>query len=63
MKKQIHKKLSLSKETLRNLSERELAGVVGGACTATCCNSCPPATCRSDCQCATDFCTNASNCC
>lgn len=30
MKKRLEKKLSLSKETLRNLSERELTGVVGG---------------------------------
>lgn len=63
MRKQIRKRLSLSKETLRNLSERELAGVVGGACTGTCCNSCPPETCRSDCQCVTDACTELSNCC
>ena len=30
MKKRLEKKLSLSKETLRNLSERELTGIVGG---------------------------------
>lgn len=48
MKKRIEKKLSLSRETLRNLSERELAGVLGGesrwcgsggtssSCTDTC---------------------------
>jgi hypothetical protein len=35
MKKQIEKKLRLSKETLRNLSERELLDAVGGA-TTTC---------------------------
>jgi hypothetical protein len=37
MKKQL-KKLSLSKETLRNLSGHEMKGVVGGV-TNTCCNS------------------------
>lgn len=35
MKKQLQKRLQLSKETLRNLSERELQGVAGGA-TTTC---------------------------
>lgn len=30
MKKQITKRLQLSKETLRNLSERDLQGAVGG---------------------------------
>jgi len=54
MKKKLNERLSLSKETLRNLSEREMEGVVGGltrlctatdgaGCTDTCpsCNSCP----------------------
>lgn len=51
MKKQINQKLALSKATLRNLSERELGGVVGGVtqlcsggtsscCTDTCGNWC-----------------------
>lgn len=47
MKKQITKKLTLNKETLRNLSERELTVAVGGA-TALC------ETRRSDCWCITD---------
>jgi hypothetical protein len=48
--KKINKRLSLSKETLRNLSERELTGVAGGAtttcsgttssCTYDSCNTC-----------------------
>ena len=53
--KKLQKKLSLSKETLRNLSGHELQGIVGGV-TITCCNSstetgdsCP--------FCATDKCT------
>ncbi len=36
--KKLQKKLSLSKETLRNLSGQELQGIVGGV-TVTCCNS------------------------
>lgn len=36
--KKLNKKLSLSKETLRNLSGHELQGIVGGV-TITCCNS------------------------
>jgi len=63
MKKQITKKLSLSKETLRNLSEREMVGVVGGF-SRTCCNSCTD---WSDCSCPTDTCTDTctdlSKCC
>ncbi|HRC87075.1 MAG TPA: class I lanthipeptide [Thermoanaerobaculia bacterium] len=54
MKKQITKKLTLSKETLRNLSERELEGVVGGA-TRTLCSggtsSCCTDTCFRTCDC------------
>jgi hypothetical protein len=53
--KKLQKKLSLSKETLRNLSGHEMQGIVGGV-TNTCCNSstetgdsCP--------HCVTDFCT------
>jgi acid phosphatase family membrane protein YuiD len=54
MKKQL-KKLSLSKETLRNLSGHELKGVVGGV-TMGCCNSsdisetCPSCRCTAACQ-------------
>ena len=36
--KKLQKKLSLNKETLRNLSGQELQGIVGGV-TITCCNS------------------------
>ena len=36
--KKLQKKLSLSKETLRNLSGQELQGIVGGV-TMSCCNS------------------------
>ena len=36
--KKLPKKLTLSKETLRNLSGHELQGIVGGV-TFTCCNS------------------------
>ena len=53
MKREIHRKLTLSKETLRNLSERELSAAVGGA-TALCqptglsdCNPCPTESCSS----------------
>lgn len=64
MKKQLRKRLSLSKETLRNLSEREMSGVVGGI-TQTCCNSCSDGcdTQLSDCRCPSQFCTELSNCC
>jgi hypothetical protein len=61
MKKQITKKLQLSKETLRDLSERDLQGAVGGA-TARCtptglsdCFACPTETC-SDGSCQTWTC-------
>lgn len=60
MKKQL-KKLSLSKETLRNLSGHEMQGVVGGV-TASCCNSsgetgdtCPSCYCSERC---TSLCTS-----
>lgn len=56
--KKLQKKLTLSKETLRNLSGQEMQGIVGGV-TYTCCNSstetgdsCP--------HCATDWCTRFS---
>ncbi len=66
MKKQIGRRLSLSKETLRNLSERELAAAVGGA-TTTCCGTTSGCTYASECHCATDSCTgyttDCSNCC
>jgi hypothetical protein len=58
MKKQITRKLELSKETLRNLSERDLKGAVGGIsfiCPPTGisnCNPCPTESC-SDGSCST----------
>jgi hypothetical protein len=71
MKKQITSKLHLSKETLRNLSERDLQGAVGGV-TFRCTNYCQP-TGPSDCAaCPTESCltggscqtaTNGGNCC
>jgi len=36
MKKRLTQKLELTKETLRNLSERDLEGVVAGATGTTC---------------------------
>jgi hypothetical protein len=66
MKKQLQRKISLNKETLRNLSGREMIGVAGGI-TATCCNSsdqtyatCGGYSCR---HCASDTCTVDTNCC
>lgn len=52
MKKRIGKKLSLSKETLRNLSERELGNVVGGGPTETrlCCSGGASSCCTEDCS-------------
>ena len=61
MKKQITKKLSLSKETLRNLSERDLQAAVGGVslnCQPTGlteCAACPTESC-SDGSCSTFRC-------
>ena len=51
MKKRIGTKLSLSKETLRNLSERELGNVVGGGTTETrtCCSGGTSSCCTEDC--------------
>jgi hypothetical protein len=57
MKKRIEKKLSLSRETLHNLSEREIEGVVGGA-TGHCGGSSSSCT-YETCACV----TLASNCC
>ena len=55
MKKQITKKLRLSKETLRNLSERDLQAAVGGVTTR-----CQPSG-LSDCQaCPTETCSDGS---
>jgi natural product precursor len=67
MKKQITSKLTLSKETLRNLSERDLSAVVGGH-TATCqetgysyCEECPTDSCITGGSCTTA--TNGHHCC
>jgi len=60
MKKRIEKKLSLSKETLRNLSERELNGVVGGLsrfCSQSDCSNVSCITCAGGaCTTTTDNC-------
>jgi natural product precursor len=48
MKKQI-KRLSLSKETLRNLSERDMQIVVGGATFVQCSNPCVSDECSGSC--------------
>jgi hypothetical protein len=61
MRKQITRKLQLSKETLRNLSDRDLRNAVGGATFkcgetyATDCGPCPTQTC-SDGSCGTWSC-------
>ena len=47
MKKKI-KKLQLHKETLRNLTERDLKGAVGGATVRTC----ETVTCDATCDCS-----------
>lgn len=60
MQKRISK-LRVSRETLRNLSERELRGVAGGICTAAPCGyptvsrTAPASTCTDDC--CTNECT------
>src|SRR3954464_3490201 len=47
MKKQIRKKLSLSRETLRGLEEGSFKDAVGGATAQrTVCGSCPPSACH-----------------
>ena len=67
MKKQITTKLTLNKETLRNLSERDLSTVVGGF-TWTCvetglsiCEICPSESCITGGSCTTA--TNGQMCC
>ncbi|MES1242915.1 MAG: class I lanthipeptide [Acidobacteriota bacterium] len=60
-KKQIVRKLQLNKETLRNLSERDLQAAVGGLSkncgdtVMTACGPCPTQTC-SDGSCGTVTC-------
>lgn len=68
MKKQIVSKLHLSKETLRNLSERDLQGAVGGVTRVDCpetgmtqCFQCPTESCLTGGSCLTP--TWAANCC
>ncbi|HEV7237615.1 MAG TPA: class I lanthipeptide [Thermoanaerobaculia bacterium] len=57
MKKQITSKLHLNKETLRNLSDRDLKGVVGGVT-----QHCPP-TGPSDCEdCPSESCITGGSC-
>ena len=62
MKKQITSKLLLSRETVRNLSERDLRGAVGGysrdcqqPTVVSNCSPCPTDTC-SDGSCGTAWC-------
>lgn len=60
MKKQLGKKLALSKETLRNLSDHQLEGVAGGVtqgCASTSSSGNCTGTIVSDCHCPTDHCT------
>jgi hypothetical protein len=60
MKKQITSKLSLNKETLRHLSERDLQAAVGGFATDLCpptgpsnCDVCPSESCLTGGSCLT----------
>jgi natural product precursor len=57
MKKRIEKKISLSKETLRNLSEREMQNVAGGASIA-----CISEVCTEGGSCETFRCGGSRNC-
>jgi natural product precursor len=50
MKSRKTRKLHLSRETVRNLNERQVRAVVGGATVTTC-----PETGLSNCQCVTDM--------
>jgi hypothetical protein len=52
------RKLSLSRETLRHLSEREARTVAGGITDTNCPRACSIDTCHSECTC-----TQCSNCC
>jgi hypothetical protein len=65
MKRQLQKKLTLSKETLRNLSEREMQGAVGGATfTGLCCSGGASSCCTDDsCVSCASHCSQASACC
>lgn len=66
MQKRISK-LRVSRETLRNLSERELRGAAGGICTAAPCgyatvsktqpNSCSDDCCTNECTVGCEVCT------
>jgi len=56
MKKKLQKKISLTRETLRNLSGHEVQGVFGG--TGTCCNSSDPGT--DTCTCHSRFCSRVN---
>jgi len=55
MKKQITSKLQLSKETLRNLSARDLKGAVGGIT-----QNCPPTSATECSPCPTESCSDGS---
>lgn len=55
MKRRIERKLNLSKETLRNLSEHDLKGVVGGT-HRTVATDCTDYTCITECYNCTESC-------
>jgi hypothetical protein len=64
MKKQIAKKIALSKDTLRNLSEREMEGIVGGnTFTRLCCSGGVSSCCTDDCTGSCGACSDLSSCC
>ncbi len=52
MKRMIQKKLTLNKETLRNLSEREMQDAIGGGPTFTgfCCSGGASSCCTDSCR-------------
>jgi hypothetical protein len=59
MKKQITSKLHLNKETLRNLSDRDLSGVVGGLPTQLHCPPTGPSNCET---CPSESCITGGSC-
>lgn len=65
MKKQIAKRIALSKDTLRNLSQREMEEAVGGGNTFTglCCSGGVSSCCTDDCTGSCNVCSNLSGCC
>jgi hypothetical protein len=65
MKRQIQKKLTLSKETLRNLSDREMQGAAGGGGTFTglCCSGGASSCCTDDTCVSCGTCSQYTSCC